>query len=157
MLLTNRNERYQPSMWSCMLSHFTHAWLFATIWTIAHQAPLSMGFSRQEYWNGLPCPPPGDLPNPRIKPVSPRSPALAGGFFTTSATWEAHQPSVHIVNESKKTFSEEALLIKQLKRCWAPRCLDKGLADQGEGLRHSNLPGSFIILPGYHLVQMPHP
>ena len=42
--------------------------LFVTPWTIAHQAPLSMGFSRQEYWSGLPCPPPGDLPNPGIKP-----------------------------------------------------------------------------------------
>ena len=57
-----------------------------TPWTIAHQAPLCMGFSRQEYWSGLPCPPPGDLPYPGIKPVSLRSPALAGGFFTTSAT-----------------------------------------------------------------------
>ena len=50
------------------------------------QAPPSMGFSRQEYWNRLPCPPPGDLPNPGIKS---RSPALAGGFFTAGATWEA--------------------------------------------------------------------
>ena len=48
-----------------------------------------MGFSRQEYWSGLPCPPPGDLPNPRKELLSLRSPALAGGFFTTSATWEA--------------------------------------------------------------------
>ena len=56
---------------------------------VAHQAPLSMGFSRQEYWSGLPCPPPGDLPNPGIEPVSLTFPALAGGFFTTSATWEA--------------------------------------------------------------------
>ena len=66
------------------------------MWTIAHQAPLSMGFSRQEYWSGLPCPPPGDLPNPGIEPASLLSPALAGGFFTTSATWEAqriHDPS----------------------------------------------------------------
>ena len=45
--------------------------LFATPWTVAHQTPLSMGFSRQEYWSGLPCPPPGDLPNPGIKPRSP--------------------------------------------------------------------------------------
>ena len=50
--------------------------------TVARQAPLSMGFSRQEYWTGLPFPPPGDLPDPRIKPVSPVPPALAGGFFT---------------------------------------------------------------------------
>ena len=60
--------------------------LFATLWTVAGQAPLSMGFSRQEYWSGLPCPPPGDLPNPGIQPASLMSPALTSGFFTTSAT-----------------------------------------------------------------------
>ena len=69
-----------------MLSHFSHVQLFATPWTIAHQAPLSMGFSKQEYWSGFPCPPPGDLPKPGIEPVSLRSPALAGGFFTASTT-----------------------------------------------------------------------
>ena len=63
--------------------------LIVTLWTVAHQAPLPMGFSRQEYWSGLPCPPPGDLLNPGIKPTSLTSPALTGGFFTTSATWEA--------------------------------------------------------------------
>jgi len=52
------------------------------------QAPLSMGFSRQEYWRGLPGLPLGDLPDPGIKPISLMSPALAGGFFTTSTTWE---------------------------------------------------------------------
>ena len=62
--------------------------LFVTPWTVARQAPLSMEFSRQEYWSGLPCPRPGDLPNPGIEPMSLLSPALAGGFFTTSATWE---------------------------------------------------------------------
>ena len=60
----------------------------ATLWTVACQAPLSMGFPRQEYWSRLLFPPPGDLYNPGIKPLSPASPALAGGFFTTSATWE---------------------------------------------------------------------
>ena len=60
-----------------------------TLWTIACQAPLSMGFSRQEYWSGLPYSPPGDLPDPGIKPSSLMSPALADRFFTTSATWEA--------------------------------------------------------------------
>ena len=59
-----------------------------TLWTVARQAPLSRGFSMQEYWNGLPCPSPGDLPNLGIKPTSLMSPALAGRFFTTSATWE---------------------------------------------------------------------
>ena len=63
--------------------------LFVTPWTVAHQAPLSLGFPRQEYWIGLPFPPPGDLPDPGIIPVSLVSPALTGRFFTTSATWEA--------------------------------------------------------------------
>ena len=75
---------------ACMLSHFSHAQLLVTLWTVACQAPLSMIFSKQEYWNGLPSPPPGDLPDPRIKPISLMSPALAGMFFTTKATWEAH-------------------------------------------------------------------
>ena len=60
-----------------------------TPWTVACHAPLSMGLSRQEYWSGLPCPPPGDLPDPETEHMSLLSSALAGGFFTTSATWEA--------------------------------------------------------------------
>ena len=60
-----------------------------TPWTVDYQTPLSVGFSRQEYWSGLPCPPPGDLPNPGIEPTSLMSPSLAGGFFTASTTWEA--------------------------------------------------------------------
>ena len=64
----------------CVLSSIQ---LFAAPRTIAPQVPLSMEFSRQEYWSGLPFPPPGDLPNPRIEPASLASPALAGGFFTT--------------------------------------------------------------------------
>ena len=63
--------------------------LFVTPWTVTCKAPLSMGFSRQEYRNGLPCPSPGDLPNPGMEPVSVKSPALASRFFTTSTTWEA--------------------------------------------------------------------
>ena len=73
----------------CMLSRFSHVQFFATLWTVALQAPLFMGFSRQECWSGWPCPPPGDLPDPRIKPESLMYPALAGGLFTTGATWEA--------------------------------------------------------------------
>ena len=65
------------------------AQLFVTLETVAHQAPLSMGFSRKEYWNVLPCPPPGGLPDPGIKPVSLMPPALAGRFFTASAIWDA--------------------------------------------------------------------
>ena len=74
----------------CLPSHFSHVQLFATLWTVACQALLSMGFSRQEYWSGLPFSSPGDLPDPSIKPRSPVSPALAEGFFTTGATWKAH-------------------------------------------------------------------
>ena len=73
----------------CVLSPFSRVQLCVTLWTAAPQAPLSMGIFRQEYWSGLPCPPPGDLPDPGIQPVSLMSPALAGGFFTTSASWEA--------------------------------------------------------------------
>ena len=69
---------------ACVLKHFSCVQLFATPWTAAHQAPLSMGFSRQEYWSGLPGPPPGDRPNSGIKPASLKSPALAGRFFTTN-------------------------------------------------------------------------
>ena len=54
----------------------SHVRVFATLWAVARQAPLSMGFSRQEYWSGLPCRPPGDLPNPGVKSASPESPAL---------------------------------------------------------------------------------
>ena len=72
-----------------MPSCFSRVQLFATLWTVAPQAPLSMGFSRKEYWNGLPCPSPGDLPNPGMDLESLMSPALAGRFFASRATWEA--------------------------------------------------------------------
>ena len=67
----------------------SHVQLFATPWTIACQAPLSMGFPRQEYWSGSPFSSPGDLPNPEIEPESLTFPTLTGRFFTTSVTWEA--------------------------------------------------------------------
>ena len=67
---------------ACVLICFGHVALFATPWTAAHQAPLSKGFPRQEYWSGLPFPMPGDLPDPGIKAASLAYPALAGGFFT---------------------------------------------------------------------------
>ena len=69
----------------CVLSHFSHVQLFTTLWTVAYQTSLSMGFSRQEYWSGLPCPPPGDLHDPRIELVCLMFPALTGMFFTTGA------------------------------------------------------------------------
>ena len=81
-----KNQRY-----ACMLSCFSLVQLYVTPWTVALQVPLSMGFSQQEYWSWLPCLPPRDLPNSGIKPMSLRSPALADGFFTTSATWEVQK------------------------------------------------------------------
>ena len=71
-----------------MLRLFSHVWLFATLWTAASQAHLPVGFSRQEYWSGLLCPPPRDLPDPGTEPVSLTS-ACTGRRVTTRATWEA--------------------------------------------------------------------
>ena len=71
-----------------MLSCFSHVQHFATPWTVAHQIPLSMGFSKQE-WSGLPCPSSEDLPDQGIELTSLMSPALAGGFFAIGTTWEA--------------------------------------------------------------------
>ena len=76
-----------------LLSRFSRVWLFETVWITAHQAPLSMGFSRQEHWSGLPFPSPGDLPNLGIKP---KSPALAGGFFNHCATCEGPFPCTYV-------------------------------------------------------------
>ena len=71
-------------MYACVQSHFSHVRLFAILGTVAHQAPLSMGFSRQEYLSGLPCPPAGDLPQPGIQPGSLMSPALVGRLSLAS-------------------------------------------------------------------------
>ena len=71
---------------ACTLSHVQ---LFATLWAVVHHGILSMGFSRQKYWYGLPFPSPRDLRSPGLEPESLMSPALAGRLFTTSATWEA--------------------------------------------------------------------
>ena len=76
-------------MRACVLSRFSRVQLLETPRTVARQAPLSMRFYRQEYQSGLPFASPGDLPTPGIKPSSLVSPALAGRFFTSSATWEA--------------------------------------------------------------------
>ena len=79
-----KNVENNIYMYVCVLSHVQ---LFVTSWTTAHQAPLSMGFSSEVYWSRVPFPPPGDLPDPGIKPESSE---LAGGFFITWATWEAN-------------------------------------------------------------------
>ena len=74
---------------ACVLSRFSHVWLFMTLCSVAHQDPLSKGFSRQEYCSGLPCPPPGDLPDPEIELLSLYLFCTSRRFFTTSTTWEA--------------------------------------------------------------------
>ena len=84
-MLSAKISANQEIHFFCPSSSFCCCWvaplcLLATPWTVAHQAPLSMGFSRQEYWSGLPCPPPGDLPHTGMETTSP---ALAGGIFTT--------------------------------------------------------------------------
>ena len=85
------SRRYMWKFFSsaCVLSRFSHVWLCVTLSTIGLQTPLSMGFSRQEWWSGLPWPSPGDLSDPGIEPVSLMTPALAGELFTASTTWEA--------------------------------------------------------------------
>ena len=75
-----------------VLSGFSHTQLFATPWTVAPQAPLSKGFSRQEYWRGVQCPPPGALSNPGTESTSLTPPAKVGGFITARVTWEALAP-----------------------------------------------------------------
>ena len=76
-------------MCACVQSLFSHAWYFVTPWTVTYQAPLSMGFSRQEYWSGLQWSPPGDLLGPGIKPSSFIFAILEGRFFTAITTWKA--------------------------------------------------------------------
>ena len=76
-------------LYVCMVNRFSCVRFFVTLRMVACQDPLSMGFSRHEYWTMLPCPPPRDLRNLGFKPVSLISPALADRFFTNSTTWEA--------------------------------------------------------------------
>ena len=92
--LVGVHTRAHVCVWVCVPSCFSRVWLFAAPWTVAHQATLSMGFSRQKYYSGLPHPPSGDLPDPGIEPTSLTSLALAGGFFTTSTTWEAPKSNI---------------------------------------------------------------
>ena len=80
-LLIQSRTRKPVNYHMCVLNRLSHGRLFVTLWTVARQAPLSLGFSRQEYWSGLPPPPPGDFQDPGIESKSLMSPALAGGFF----------------------------------------------------------------------------
>ena len=94
-----------------MLSRFSHVWLSATPWTVARQAPLSMGFPRQEYWSGLPFPTPGDLPDPGVEPASA---ALAGRFFTTAPPgkpwWVLTTRCFHDGQQERSTYHTTALI-----------------------------------------------
>ena len=90
----------------CMPSHFSDAQLFVIQWTIACQAPLSMGFSRQEYWSGLPCSPPGDLPNPGIKPTFPTLQA------DSSPSEPPGKPQWNITHPQKGTLIRTSFLIR---------------------------------------------
>ena len=114
--------------------------LFATPWTIAHQVPLSVEFSRQEYWSGLPFPTPGNLPHPGTKPISLASPALAGRFFTTGVTWE-----VSIGTANRQTSLQRASLLTQMvknspagQKTWFPSLGQEDPLENGMAT-HSNI------------------
>ena len=93
-----------------MLSHFSHAQPDGTPWTVAHQTPLSMRFSKQEYWSGLPFPSPGDLPNPQIEPRSPKSPVLASEYLPLGPP---ERPRMHTLGP-KSLGCEEAQAAKKM-------------------------------------------
>ena len=100
---------------ACVLSHFRSVQLSVTPWTVARQAPLSVGFFRQEYWGEHPFPPPGNLPDSEIEPASLLSPALAGRFSTTSTTWEALREAQGNPNTTARLKLAHRLLICQLE------------------------------------------
>ena len=93
--------------------------LFVTSKTVAHEAPLYMGFSRQEYWSGLPISPPGDLPNLGIKAVSLTSPAFADGFFTTGVIWKVQE--VHPISQNFRFFIKSVSLYMNKHVRWKGR------------------------------------
>ena len=97
----------------CMQNHFSHVWFFVTVWTVVHQALLSMGFSRQEHWSGLLFPSPGDLPNSGVEPVSLASPALRQILYHW-ATREATIRCISIQN-GKFKFWKKTSLIDQIR------------------------------------------
>ena len=92
-----------------MLSQFSVVHLFAALWTAACQAPLSMGFSRQEYWIGLPYPPPGAIPNPGIEPESPASPALQVDSLPTEPPGKPRERGQHCNSRSALLLQETSL------------------------------------------------
>ena len=98
----------------CVLCHFSCVWPFVTLWTIARQAPLSMGFSRQEYWSGLPYPPPGYLPDPGMEPATPASPALQADSFPTEPPGKPCKEYMRILIESTQPGTWHTVWIKYM-------------------------------------------
>ena len=128
-----------------MLSHFSGVRLFATQWTVARQAPLFMGFFRQKYWSGLPCPPsPGSFQTRDPNPL--RYPALAGGFFTTSATWETLHCIIKYMRKKKKERKKESLICVWLFA--TPRTVARQAALSGVFSRQEYWSGLPIPSPG---------
>ena len=101
-----------------MLSCFSHVRPFGTPWTVARQAPLSMGFPRQEYCSGLTFPSPGNLPDAGIEPESLISLDFTGGFFTTSTTWKAPAICLLVVKSSSSWLSEVFLTYGKAISCF---------------------------------------
>ena len=109
----------------CLLSRCSHIQLFSSLWAAARQAPLSVGFPRQEYWSGLPCPPPGDLPDPAIEPASLTLPL--GGVF--SVPFPAISPMSRTVSGTQQGLSEcgqmEGMTLTRTLSLWASASLYK--------------------------------
>ena len=127
-LLRYYTEDSKRAMRVCLLSQLSHAQLYVTLWPVSLQAQLSMGLSRQKYCSGLPCLLPGDLPNPGIEPTSLTSSTLAGGFFTTSVTWEAPREG-HRGQQTQKTEEPECLshhLEESCQTCFGSCDVSKG-------------------------------
>ena len=105
-----------PSLLFLACCHFSPARCLETPWTVPHQAPLSMGFSRQEYWSVLPFPLPGDVPGPGMASTSLMSPALTGRFFTTSTIWEALAGGLGVLNKHPPNLILSHIAEKWLKK-----------------------------------------
>ena len=123
LLMTTHPKMNSSNLWwgshACVLSHFSHVWLLETLWTVACQVPLSMLlFSRQECWSGLPWPPPGDLPNPGIKPVSPVTSYIAGEFFTTEPQGKAQGSHKETQSSYLPWYPSAAFHEKFSQRLW---------------------------------------
>ena len=124
-----------PCMHAYMLSHFSHVWFCATLWTIASQASLSMGFSRQEYWSELPCRPPGDLPDPGMKSGSPALQMISSHLATREAC-----PSLLQWKYSDSSFPS---LFVSYGKGWLTLDITLGMMVTGLNCQHPRSPGRY--------------